>query len=157
MIRALAVFVGIAACQSPPNTDEHTAAIVGGTLDSADDAVVALTVRTRPCGEAPQAACTGALIGSRAVLTAAHCVTGESPATLVVTIGPRVDGGERVEESMRSRSTGLRRRRCRPRGPVACGATRRAAVIRASRADRCGRGRERGPRRRLRSRRGRAR
>ncbi|HEY5920132.1 MAG TPA: trypsin-like serine protease [Kofleriaceae bacterium] len=97
MTRAVAALVIVAACQSTPTIDERTAAIVGGTVDLGDDAVVALGFRARPCGMAPEVTCTAALIAPRAVLTAAHCVTGESPATLVVITGSRVDGGERHE------------------------------------------------------------
>jgi hypothetical protein len=95
--RALVALVVIAACHSPPSLDERATTIVGGTVTLADDAIVALTPRTRTCGTAREAACTGTLIAPRAVLTAAHCVAGESPATVIVIAGQRVDAGERIE------------------------------------------------------------
>ena len=97
MTRALAALIICAACHSTPTLDERGAAIVGGAIDLGDDAVVALSYRARACGAAPAVICTGTLIAPRAVLTAAHCVAGESPATLVVVTGSRVDGGERNE------------------------------------------------------------
>lgn len=97
MTRTLAALVVAAACDSAPSLDDRAAAIVGGTLAVGDDAVLALGSRARACGTDPQVSCTGALIAPRAVLTAAHCVTGESPASLVAISGLRVDDGARLE------------------------------------------------------------
>ena len=51
-----------------------TAAIVTGTLDTGDPAVVGIGVRRVSCGAPLSVHCTGTLIAPRLVLTAAHCV-----------------------------------------------------------------------------------
>lgn len=51
------------------------AAIVAGTADSQDPAVVAIGVRRVGCGAPLAVHCTGTLIAPRLVLTAAHCIT----------------------------------------------------------------------------------
>lgn len=51
-----------------------TAAIVTGTIDTGDPAVVGIGVRRVGCGAPLAVHCTGTLIAPRLVLTAAHCV-----------------------------------------------------------------------------------
>jgi hypothetical protein len=65
------------------------AAIRGGTPTDGDPAVVAIVAPPVACGAAPATTCSGAVIGPRAVLTAAHCVTRRG--ALEVVVGPSVD------------------------------------------------------------------
>lgn len=73
---AFAVSITIAACQgggaAPVGKTES--AIISGTPDTGDPAVVAIVQRRTSCATAaPQVLCTGTLIAPRFVLTAAHC------------------------------------------------------------------------------------
>ncbi len=77
MTRWRFALVALAAAVACSPVDEQTvrAGLVGGTLDDADPAVVALTARrTRCADDAPMLLCTGTLIAPRVVLTAAHCL-----------------------------------------------------------------------------------
>jgi secreted trypsin-like serine protease len=58
----------VAACGGPDTYNESEDAIIGGTVDEGDPAVVAIFARNA------QSLCTGSLIAPRVVLTAAHCV-----------------------------------------------------------------------------------
>ncbi len=78
---ALAVALVAAAAPRPAR------AVIGGTPDAGDPAVVALE----------PAQCTGTLVASRVVLTAAHCLWGRDPAQLTAVFGADVHGrGRRI-------------------------------------------------------------
>ncbi len=78
------------ACQRQPQSVR--AAIVGGAPSTADVAVVALVAPPLACGDDEQLLCSGALVGPRAVLTAAHCVNLAPPGTLRLFAGSEVGG-----------------------------------------------------------------
>lgn len=79
--RSAVLFCGLlAACAPASRSEEDPApaanarAIVDGTLDSGDPAVVAIGARRIGCGDVLGVRCTGTLIAPRLVLSAAHCV-----------------------------------------------------------------------------------
>ena len=74
-------------------TAEQEQAIVGGALDDADEAVVALVERPM-CSDEFTVACSGTLVAPQIVLTAAHCVP--FGATREVHVGSSVGAGDFV-------------------------------------------------------------
>ena len=70
--RSTALALAVAGCQAP-DASSLSAAIVNGTVDSADPGVVAIVQRRTRCDEPPSLVCSGVLVSPRVVLTAAHC------------------------------------------------------------------------------------
>jgi hypothetical protein len=62
-------------------------AIVGGTNTTGDPAVVAIAHRPVACGDAPVVTCSGVLVAPRVVLTAAHCLEGNTGRAFEVIAG----------------------------------------------------------------------
>jgi secreted trypsin-like serine protease len=79
----------LCACQSAPGEEVGSVSspITSGTPANGDDAVVALRY---PLGEKHVINCTGTLVGTREVLTAAHCVAPFPPDSVV--FGSNADG-----------------------------------------------------------------
>jgi V8-like Glu-specific endopeptidase len=72
---APALVVALAGAGCAVETGRTATPIVSGTIDTGDEAVVAIGVRRVDCGEHLAVHCTGTLVGPRLVLAAAHCVS----------------------------------------------------------------------------------
>jgi secreted trypsin-like serine protease len=91
-VRAAAVL--LAGCAATTAVEQQ--AIVGGSVDSADDAVVAV-VEQPVCSDAVTVTCSGTLLAPQVVLTAAHCVApGDAPQ---VHVGAPVGTGQLIAVS----------------------------------------------------------
>lgn len=73
-----------------------SAPLVGGTPDTAHPAVVAIVERRLQCSSAEDLACSGTLIGPRAVLTAAHCLDEARADELEVITGAWIEEPDEV-------------------------------------------------------------
>ena len=97
-----AVVLSIAACEAnstPPPAASTSSAIISGTADTGDPAVVAIVQRRVSCAPAPiNIFCTGTLVSPRHVLAAAHCTKASThPGAFEIYFGSRsgVDPNER--------------------------------------------------------------
>lgn len=92
---AAAILAAAAGCaeSDEPSLAHRALAVSGGQTDGGHASVV--FVQTVPSAPLPEL-CTGTVIGKRAVLTAAHCAVGQTPASLTVGVGVSVKSPERV-------------------------------------------------------------
>ncbi len=95
---AFSLAVAVIGCSSDvdeegPATAAH--AITKGSVDTSDEAVVALRNRSLLCGTGIPPECTGTLVAPRVLVTAAHCVDhGDPQAFEVVLAADLTSGGE---------------------------------------------------------------
>jgi hypothetical protein len=101
----LALVLGVATCSSPDPADPiaHVAsAVVGGApVGTSDLPFVGALVQRGPSGQATLL-CTATRIGSRAVLTAAHCLSGHSADLLAFTMSADVASMGPDDEGVRA-------------------------------------------------------
>ena len=72
LIFGVSLLAGCGAMDEPGDTTDDQSAIIGGTTDTGDPAVVALF--THQPGAPSGSLCTGTIVSPQAILTAAHCV-----------------------------------------------------------------------------------
>ncbi len=84
----LALSSGCVDSDLPVGSSDH--AIVGGTLNRDDPAVVAILATYSGGG---QSLCTGTLVSKDVVLTAAHCLNGQAPESRIVFFGSDLQQG----------------------------------------------------------------
>jgi uncharacterized protein (TIGR03382 family) len=82
------------ACQVDVGTS--SSALVDGTADTAHASVVAIVGRRASCDAPEKLACSGTLLGPRAVLTAAHCLDAVEPQELEVIVTNDLHGSGAV-------------------------------------------------------------
>ncbi len=97
---ALVAMIALAGCEASVDTTVIARPIVNGSPTSGHPAVVALVAPAIECGTADDVFCTGTLVGTRTVITAAHCLDYAPPGTLHVYFGDDATlagSGRRVE------------------------------------------------------------
>ncbi len=99
LLAAVSSVLLISGCQSLEDEDEHehtqrtASPVLGGVDDTTHEQVV--SIMTVPDAPSPEL-CTGVVVGARVVLTAGHCVQGQTTTTLQVGFGPSASAPTRV-------------------------------------------------------------